>query len=80
MQIIGENMKLITTPTNLIFFIFLLALCSFSLISNINAETVIVASEQDATLAYQLSNHLNSSVVIIPWVQQIKSMSIKYNI
>ncbi len=67
LQIIGENMKLITTPTNLIFFIFLLALCSFSLISNINAETVIVASEQDATLAYQLSNHLNSSVVIIPW-------------
>lgn len=37
------------------------------MISNITAETVIVASEQDATLAYQLSNHLNSSIVIIPW-------------
>jgi hypothetical protein len=34
---------------------------------SVNAKTVVVASDQDSALAYQLSNHLNSSTIIIPW-------------
>jgi hypothetical protein len=70
-MVVGESMS--SASNNIIFFIFLFSLFSFSLIP-INAETVVVASDQDATLAYQLSNHLNSSIIIIPW----GSTDIKY--
>lgn len=39
----------------------------FIILNPLNAKTVVVASDQDKSLACQLSNHLNASLVILPW-------------
>ena len=45
----------------LILFLFLIIICPST------AKTVVIGSDQDKTLVYQLSEHLNATPFIIPW-------------